>query len=96
MSDNVHDNENKDQSPEMKVHLLDCVGLYCPLPVMRAREEIDKLEPGALLEIVADDPAAEEDIPRWARRTGNSLQKSWVEEGELHFLVRKEREANHE
>lgn len=72
-------------------HLLDCVGLYCPLPVMRAKEEIDSMEAGKLLEIVADDPAAAEDIPRWTKRTGNKLIRSWREEDELHFLVQKKR-----
>jgi len=69
--------------------LVDCVGLYCPVPVMRAREEIDKLARGAMMELVADDPAAGEDIPRWAKRTGHELVKTWQEGGELHFLIRK-------
>ena len=37
---------------------LDCVGLYCPEPVFRTRQEIDKLEVGEVLEVLADDPAA--------------------------------------
>ncbi len=77
---------------KVNIHLLDCVGLYCPVPVMRAKEEIDTLEPGALMEIVADDPAAEADIPSWAKRTGNTLLKSWKEAEELHFLVQKKKE----
>ncbi len=43
---------------------LDCVGLYCPEPVFRARQAIDKLAVGEVLEVIADDPAAEQDIPR--------------------------------
>ncbi len=77
---------------KIKIHLLDCVGLYCPVPVMRAKEEIDTLEPGALMEIVADDPAAEADIPSWAKRTGNELLRSWREGEERHFLVQKKKE----
>lgn len=80
-------------SHNIKIHLLDCVGLYCPMPVMRAKEEIDGLEPGALMEIVADDPAAEADIPSWAKRTGNELLRSWKEGEELHFLVQKNKEV---
>ncbi|MEM2990886.1 MAG: sulfurtransferase TusA family protein [Halobacteria archaeon] len=52
---------------------LDCIGLYCPVPVFKTREEMDKLEAGEILEVLADDPAAEEDIRRWAKRTGKDL-----------------------
>jgi len=41
---------------------LDCLGLYCPEPVFRTRMELDELKAGEVLEVVADDPAAEEDI----------------------------------
>lgn len=74
---------------KIKIHLVDCVGLYCPVPVMRAKEEIDRLAPGSLMEIVADDPAAAEDIPHWAKRTGNTLLKDWQDGEELHFLIQK-------
>ncbi len=72
-----------------KKHLLDCVGLYCPAPVMNARAEIDNLEAGALLEVIADDPAAWEDIPRWAKRAGHTLLNSWKDGEEFHFLIKK-------
>ena len=47
---------------------LDCVGLYCPIPIAQTKEEIDKLEVDQVLKVEADDPAAEEDIKRWAKR----------------------------
>lgn len=79
-----------DKKEEREIsHHLDCVGLYCPMPVMRAKEEIDRLKKGDLLKIVADDLAAAEDIPRWARRAGHRLLKMWRDEDELHFLVQK-------
>lgn len=74
---------------EKKVHKLDCVGLYCPAPVMNARETIEKLAPGEMMEVVADDQATQEDIPRWAKRTGHTLLKAWKEEDEFHYLIQK-------
>ena len=57
---------------EIKVDAeVDCVGLYCPMPIAMTKEEIDKIEIGQVLKIEADDPAAEEDIKRWAKRTGH-------------------------
>ena len=41
---------------------LDCVGLYCPEPVFRTRIELDAVRVGEILEVLADDPAAEADI----------------------------------
>ncbi len=74
---------------QLKIHLLDCVGLYCPVPVMTARDEIDRLEKGNMLEVVADDPASEEDIPRWAKRAGHKMLAMRRKDGELHFLIQK-------
>jgi len=72
-----------------KNQVLDCVGLYCPAPIMNTKEAIDKLAPGEILQVIADDLAAEEDIPRWAKRTGHTLLESWKEGTELHFLIKK-------
>ena len=52
---------------------LDCVGFYCPVPMAMTKEEIEKLEIGQVLKVDADDPAAEEDIKRWAKRTGHQI-----------------------
>ena len=68
---------------------LDCVGLYCPEPVFRTRQEIDKLGVGEILEVIADDPAAEEDIPRLVKRLGLELLELHEENGEFHFIIRK-------
>ena len=68
---------------------LDCVGLYCPMPISMTRQEIDKIEVGQVLKVEADDPAAEEDIKRWAKRTGNEILKLEKEGPILTFLIRK-------
>jgi TusA-related sulfurtransferase len=36
---------------------LDCVGLYCPMPIAQTKQEIDKLEVGQVLKVEADDQA---------------------------------------
>jgi len=50
------------KSAKQSHRTLDCIGLYCPVPVLNTRQEMDKLEVGELLEVLADDPAAEEDL----------------------------------
>ncbi len=70
---------------------LDCVGLYCPEPLFQARAAMDELEVGDVLEVLADDPAAEEDLTRFAKRTGHEVVS--IEDLGTHkrFLIRKGR-----
>jgi len=68
---------------------LDCVGLYCPEPVFRTRQELDKLAVGEVLEVIADDPAAEEDIPRLVKRLEHQLVEMRKEKDQFHFIIKK-------
>lgn len=68
---------------------LDCIGLYCPEPVFRTRVELDKMAIGEILEVVTDDPAAEEDIKSLVKHTGQELYKLEKEGDVLRFLIRK-------
>ena len=68
---------------------LDCIGLYCPEPVFRTRQEIDKLAVGQVLEVIADDPAAEEDIKRLVERLGHQLLEVRKEKDVFHFFIKK-------
>jgi tRNA 2-thiouridine synthesizing protein A len=68
---------------------LDCVGYYCPMPMGMTKEEIDKIEVGQILKVEADDPAAEEDIKRWAKRTGHEIVRFEKEGALLTFYIRR-------
>ena len=73
-----------------KPKVLDCVGLYCPEPLFQTRENMDAIEIGEILEVYADDPAAEEDLKRFVKRAGHELVKFEVlEDGTFHFLIKK-------
>ena len=52
---------------------LDARGLLCPLPVLRARKRLATLAPGAVLRVLADDPAALVDIPHFCAEAGHAL-----------------------
>jgi tRNA 2-thiouridine synthesizing protein A len=68
---------------------LDCVGLYCPMPIAKTKEEIEKIEVGQVLKVEADDPAAEEDIKRWAKRTQHEILKFEKEGTILTFFIKR-------
>jgi len=68
---------------------LDCIGLYCPIPVLKVREELDKLAVGQILEVWVDDPAAEEDIPRLTKRIGQEILGMSKDGSKLRFLLKR-------
>jgi len=70
---------------------LDCIGLYCPMPVLETRKEMDKLATGEILEVLADDPAAEEDIKSWAKWAGQKLLEIEKTDEGMRFLIQKEK-----
>ena len=70
---------------------LDCVGLFCPEPLFQTRENMDSIEIGEVLEVIADDPAAEEDISRFAKRAGHEIIKLEKQDDQIRFLIRKGR-----
>ena len=69
--------------------VIDVRGLYCPEPVFRTKIEIEKLGIGSKLKIIADDPEAEEDITRWAEKTGHNLLSVQKKDNELEFVIKK-------
>jgi TusA-related sulfurtransferase len=52
---------------------VDCLGLACPLPVVRLAKAVDSVEVGGLVELLADDPGARVDIPVWCRLKDHQL-----------------------
>jgi len=68
---------------------LDLRGLYCPEPVFRTKIAVDALQIGDVIEVITDDPASEEDIPRWANRVGQSIVSIEKNGKDIHFLIKK-------
>ncbi len=68
---------------------IDTVGLYCPVPLFRTREAMNELKIGEILEVYADDPAAESDIQSFTKRMGHKLLKFEKNGDILRFLIEK-------
>ena len=52
---------------------------------------MDKLAIGEILEVLADDPAAEEDLKAWAKRTGQKILEIEKTGEGMRFLILKEK-----
>jgi len=55
---------------------IDLTGLKCPLPVLKARRAIKDMAAGEILEVLADDPAAQLDFPHFCETAGHDLIKA--------------------
>ena len=52
---------------------LDCLGKRCPLPVIELARAIATAPVGHTVRVLADDPAAANDIAAWCRMRGQEL-----------------------
>ncbi|MGQ0638908.1 MAG: sulfurtransferase TusA family protein [Nitrososphaerota archaeon] len=68
---------------------IDVRGLFCPEPVFRTKIEIERMTVGNILKVIADDPAAEEDISRWVNRNGHQLLGLNKTDKDLEFTIKK-------
>lgn len=51
----------------MPVKLLDVRGAKCPIPIVRAKKELDTMAPGELLEVTATDAGSVPDFQGWVK-----------------------------
>jgi TusA-related sulfurtransferase len=68
---------------------LDCLGLYCPEPVFKTRLELDEMKVGEMLEVLADDPAAESDIRSLVKNLGQELIGVTKKDDAVQILIKK-------
>jgi tRNA 2-thiouridine synthesizing protein A len=51
--------------PPATALVIDALGLKCPIPIIMLAEQIRDVALGAVIAVLADDPAAYTDIPSW-------------------------------
>ncbi len=68
---------------------LDCMGLYCPMPIVRTAEKIKALKLGEVLEVVADDKGIKLDMPAWCEATGHEFLGVEEADNEIKVYVKR-------
>ena len=68
---------------------LDARGLDCPMPLLKAKKEMDALESGQILEIVGTDEGSKVDLPVWCERVGHSYLGVKEEANFFKFYIKK-------
>ena len=67
---------------------LDTKGLACPLPVLKTRRLMKKMEPGKVLTVEATDPASVIDFNHFCNTTGNEMVKHTETDGVFTYVIR--------
>jgi cysteine desulfurase len=62
--------EAPDDTP---VRVVDCLGRPCPVPVVELARALLAVQPGEVVEVVSDDPAARLDVPAFCRMRGHAF-----------------------
>ena len=68
---------------------LDASGLSCPLPLLKAKLALNKLEPGQTLKVIATDAGSVRDFRAFTDQSGDELLESTDKEGSYTYIIRK-------
>ncbi|SFJ31084.1 TusA-related sulfurtransferase [Paenibacillus sp. UNC496MF] len=69
--------------------VVDTKGLACPMPIVRAKKALDKLEAGQVMEVLSTDKGSVNDFQAWVKQTKHELIKHEEENGIYKFYVKK-------
>lgn len=63
-------------------------GLRCPLPILKTRLAIDRMESGQVLKVISTDAGSVRDMEAFARQTAHELLDTSSVDGEFVFYLR--------
>ena len=69
--------------------LLDATGLNCPLPLLKAKMELNRLASGDVLKVIATDAGSQRDFRTFARLAGHELLREEDDSGTYRYWLRK-------
>lgn len=76
----------------MTHRVVDALGTWCPVPIHLIDRAARRTPHGGLIELLADDPLIEVDLPAWCHSSGNELLSlRRVSGDEYRGLVRRRR-----
>lgn len=68
---------------------LDARGLNCPLPILKAKLALNKMQAGEILYVEATDPHSIIDFEAYCARTGHEIIQTNNNDGEIEFYIRR-------
>lgn len=75
---------------DKKSYRLDARGYMCPYPQIFTLKALEKIESGAILEVLVDNPISCENVPEVVKKNGhNVLSIERISEGEYKISIKK-------
>ena len=68
---------------------IDTSGMACPMPIVKTKLAINKLESGQVLELISTDRGSKTDVPAWCESTGNPLISEDERDSKFVYLIEK-------
>lgn len=68
---------------------LDCIGLLCPLPVLRARKRLLAMTGGQVLRVRASDAMAAVDLPHFCDGAGHVFLGAALVDGTAAYFIKR-------
>lgn len=68
---------------------LDLCGLSCPMPLLKTKQALNRLESGKVLRVIATDPSSERDFRVFTEQSGISLLQVAREDSRYIYLLQK-------
>jgi tRNA 2-thiouridine synthesizing protein A len=68
---------------------LDASGLNCPLPILKTKKALSKMDAGKVLEVISTDAGSVKDIEAFCNQTGNKLISNAENAGKYLFTIEK-------
>lgn len=68
---------------------LDATGMACPLPLLKAKLELNRLASGAVLKVTATDAGSQRDFRAFAKMAGHQLLHEEQEAGVFRYWLKK-------
>lgn len=69
--------------------IVDTSGLICPLPLLKAKQQLSQMQNGQVLEIICTDPSSIIDFKVFTEVSANKLLLSYQQQDKFFFLIEK-------
>lgn len=73
---------------------LDARGLNCPLPILKTKVLLNKMQPGRIVHVLSTDPHSVVDFEAYCARTNHELLKICESDDLYEFYVRRAEHPN--
>jgi tRNA 2-thiouridine synthesizing protein A len=69
---------------------VDARGMSCPMPLLKAKQALNKLSVGERVKVLATDAGSQQDFEVFCQRSGHLLEHSSQQQGVFTYIIRRQ------